>query len=415
MSYRYRAYPAVDQLDGLFMHANHARFVWNLAVEQNSYFRVGGRLSPPPNSPARYRQLAQARADNEWLAAGSSSVQQAALRDFDRAMKAFFSGSHRKPSWRKASRDNGFCIRDVNVEKLNRRWGRVFVPKVGWLRFRLSRALPTKSGMARVTLDPAGRWHVSFTAAQTEIKRKSTEGVVGIDRGVATTLALSTGQHYQVPHSPHADRKARKLAARMSRAQRGSKRRDRTKLALAKVHAQSADRRKNWVEKTTTTLIRDHDVIVLEDLRIKNMVRKPKPKLDPEIPGAFLPNQARAKAGLNRSIHRSCWGLFAQRLQDKATVSGVTVVKVNPAYSSVECRACGHTASENRESQAIFRCVKCGHQNHADTNAAESVLARGLRLAPTPGHEGQDLAPARSARGNPEKSVARTTRTKAAA
>lgn len=415
MSYRYRAYPDAAQIGGLSVHASHTRFVWNLAVEQNSYFRVAGRLRPPPNSAARFRQLAEARADNEWLAAGSSSVQQQALRDYDRALQGFFGGSHRKPSWRKAGRDEGFCIRDVKAEKVNRRWGRVFVPKVGWLRFRLSRPLPAKSGMARVTLDPAGRWHVSFTATQPEIKRESTGSDVGIDRGVATTLALSSGQHYQVPHSGKADRKARKLAQRLSRAKRGSKRRDETKRALAKVHARAADRRKNWIEKTTTELIRDHDVIVLEDLRIKNMVRKPKPKPDADQPGAFLPNQARAKAGLNRSIHRSCWGLFAQRLQDKATVSGVSVIKVNPAYSSVECRACGHTATENRESQATFCCVECGHSNHADTNAAQNVLARGMRLAPTPGHEGQDPAPAGSARGNPEKSVARTTRTKAAA
>lgn len=330
MSYRYRAYPDAAQIGGLFTHASHARFVWNLAVEQNSYFRVAGRLSSPPNSAARYRQLAEARADNEWLAAGSSSVQQAALRDFDRAMKSFFGGSHRRPSWRKAGRDEGFCIRDVNVEKRNRRWGRVFVPKVGWLRFRLSRAMPVKTGMARVTLD-------------------------------------------------------------------------------------SADRRKNWIEKTTTTLIREHDVIVLEDLRIKNMVRKPKPKPDPDQPGVFLRNQARAKAGLNHSIQRSCWGLFAQRLQDKATVSGFTVIKVNPSYSSQQCRACGHTATENRQNQTDFSCIECGHTNHADTNAAQVVLARGLAALRSPQDMGQDRAPARSARGNPEKSVARTTRTKAAA
>ncbi len=145
------------------------------------------------------------------------------------------------------------------------------------------------------------------------------------------------------------------------------------------------------------------------------MVRKPAPKPGPEQAGTNLANRAKAKAGLNRSIHRSCWGLFAQRLQDKAQVSGVTVIKVNPAYSSVQCRACGHSAAQNRESQAVFACTSCGHTNHADTNAAQIVLARGLALAPTPGYEGQD-PPSGSARGNPgTQPVARTTRTKAAA
>ncbi len=415
MSYRYRAYPHDEQEAGLFTHASHARFVWNLACEQQSYYRVAGRISSPPNSAARFRQLAEARADNEWLAAGSSSVQQQALRDYDQAVRNWLGHrSHRKPTWRKAGRDEGFCIRDVKVEKCSRRWARVFVPKVGWLRFRLTRALPAGTGMARVTLDAAGRWHVSFAAIQQEVNRELSGSAVGIDRGVATTVALSSGQHYQIPHSQKADKKARKLAARLSRQKRGSNRREATKRAAGRLHAQATDRRKNWVEKTTTTLIRSHDVIVLEDLRIKNMVRKPAPKPDPEQAGAFLANRAKAKAGLNRSIHRSCWGLFAQRLQDKAQVSGVTVIKVNPAYSSVECRACGLSATENRESQAEFQCVNCGHANHADTNAAQVVLARGLALAPTPGHEGQDPHHG-SARGNPEKSVARTTRTKAAA
>ncbi len=415
MSFRFRAYPHDGQEAGLFTHASHARFVWNLACEQQSYFRVAGRISSPPNSAARFRQLGEARADNDWLAAGSSSVQQQALRDFDQAMRNFFGGSHRKPTWRKAGRDIGFCIRDVKVEKCSRRWARGFVPKVGWLRFRLTRALPAGTGMARVTFDAAGRWHVSFAAAQPVINREPSGSAVGIDRGVATTVALSNGQHYQIPNSRKADQKARKLAARMSRQKRGSNRRDATKRTAGKLHARAADRRKNWIEKTTTTLIRSHDVIVVEDLRIKNMVRKPAPKPDPEQAGAFLANRAKAKAGLNRSIHRSCWGLFAQRLQDKAQVSRVTIIKVNPAYSSVECRACGHKATENRESQAEFRCVTCGHTNHADTNAAQIVLARGLlALAPTPGHEGQDPHHG-SARGNPEQSVARTTRTKAAA
>ncbi len=379
MTFRFRAYPQDEQESGMFTHASHARFVWNLACEQQSYFRVAGRISSPPNSAARFRQLGEARADNAWLAAGSSSVQQQALRDFDQAMRNFFGGSHRLPTWRKAGRHVGFCIRDVKVQKCNRRWARVFVPKVGWLRFRLSRALP-KTGMARVTFDAAGRWHVSFAAAQPAINRERCGTAVGIDRGVATTLALSDGQHYQIPNSRKADRKARKLAARMSRQKRGSNRRDATKRTVGKMHARAADRRKNWIEKTTTELVRAHDVIVVEDLRITNMVKRPKPKPDPEQAGAFLANRAKAKSGLNRSIHRACWGIFAQRLQDKAQVSGVTVIKVNPAYSSVECRACGHTA--------------------------QIILARGLALVPTPGHEGQDPVTAESARGNPEQSVA---------
>ena len=182
----------------------------------------------------------------------------------------------------------------------------------------------------------------------------------------------------RAPHSGKADRKAGKLAARMSRQHRGSNRRHASRQAVGKGHTQAADRRKDWVEKTSTALVHDHNVIVLEDLRVANMVRRPAPKPDPSQDGVFLPNRARAKAGLNRSIHRPCWGLLARRITDKASASGVTVVTVTPAYTSVGCRACGHTEPGNRESQAVFRCLACGHRNHADTHAAHNILARGL-------------------------------------
>ena len=183
---------------------------------------------------------------------------------------------------------------------------------------------------------------LAFTAAQPPVDREPTGSAVGIDRGVATSVATSTGQHLRAPHSGKADRKAGKLAARMSRQHRGSRRRHASRQAVGKVHTRAADRRKDWVDKTSTALVRDHDVIVLEDLRVQNMVRRPAPKPDPSQDGVFLANRARAKAGLNRSIHRSCWGLLG-RVEDKASASGVTVVTVNPAYTSVGCRACGLT------------------------------------------------------------------------
>jgi transposase len=114
----------------------------------------------------------------------------------------------------------------------------------------------------------------------------------------------------------------------------------------------------------------------------KGMLKTPRAKPDPEQPGAFLPNGARAKAGLNRGISRSCWSLFLRRLQDKAALCGVEVILVDPAYTSLQC----HSAAENRESQAVFLCVACGHSNHADLNAAENILARGLAPAPARGH-----------------------------
>jgi transposase len=341
MSHRYRLYPAPTQEPGLKRHCADARFVWNLALEQANGWRTG--RGPAPGPAERQRQLAEAR-KGTWLAEGSSSVQQQALRDFDRAMASWWGKTHRRPRWRTKGVDEGFCIRDVAVKRLNRRWAAARVPKVGMVRFRLSRALPAAFGMARVTLDAAGRWHVSFSAAQAPLVRTPTGSVVGIDRGVATTLALSDRTMFRAPSGPKVAAKVARLDQQLARQQRGSKRRAKVKLSRARTHARIADRRRDWVEKTTTRLVLDHDVLVLEDLRVKNMVRRPKPKADPDRPGAFLPNGAAAKAGLNRSIHRASWSLFARRLEDKAGASGATVLLVDPRYTSQQCRRCGHSA-----------------------------------------------------------------------
>ncbi len=172
----------------------------------------------------------------------------------------------------------------------------------------------------------------------------------------------------------------------MSRQQKGSKKRDKTRRAMAAITAKVTDRRKDWAEKISTRLVRDHDLIVFEKLNTTAMVRRPRPrpKPDPDQPGAFLPDRRRQKAGLNRGILGSCWGLLATRTEQKAAASGAAVIYVDPRHSSQECRQCGHIASSSRESQAVFRCVACGHQDHADANAAKNVLARGLACLAVP-------------------------------
>jgi len=385
MAHRYRLCPGQAQEAVLLEHCAHARFVWNLAVEQQSWWRPGRGSAPSP--AARMRQLAEARAAEPWLREGASSVQQQALRDFGQAMAAFFDPRNPagKPSYRSRRGTQGFVIRDVTARRLNRRHAEVFVPKLGWVRFRLSRDLPAVPGMARVTCDRSGRWHVAFPGPQSAVSRQPAGTVVGIDRGVRTALVTSGGQHYRVPRI--SDRRAaryRALQRRMSRQRDGSGKREKTRRAMAAITVTVTDRRKDWAEKISTRLVRDHDLIVFEKLRTKDMVRTPKPVPDPGQPGAFLPNRRRQKAGLNRGILASCWGLLATRTEQKAAASGAVVLYVDPRYSSRQCRQCGHVAAESRESQAVFRCVACGHEDHADANAAKNVLARGLALLAVP-------------------------------
>jgi transposase len=377
------------------LHCAQARYVWNLCVEQESWWRRDrGKM---PTWVERCRQLAEARTEFEWLRAGSNAVQQQAIRDFGRAMTAFLDPKNpaREPTFRKAVRDEGFRIVGERsgphvswgLRRLNRNWGEVRIPKVGWVRFRWSRPVPGDVKSFRVTLDRAGRWHVSFPSPQGAVGRRPTGAAVGIDRGVRTALVTSEGQHFRVPRI--GDRAAGRYVAlqrRMSRQQKGSRKREKTRLAMARIAVRVADRRKDWAEKVSTRLVSDYDLIVFEKLNVVRMTRKSAPKSDPDQVGAFLPNKARAKAGLNRGILAACWGILAARAEEKAVASGVSVIYVNPRFTSQQCHACGHVSRKNRESQAVFRCESCGHHDHADANAAKNVLARGLGTMAVPAH-----------------------------
>ena len=348
-------------------HCAHARFVWNLAVEQQSWWRRGRR--PAPGYLEQCRQLTAARREWDWLRAGSQMVQQQALRDFDQAMRSFFAGTHRRPVFRKAGRSDGFrvvAVKPGRVRRLNRRAGQVWVPKAGWVRFRWSRAVP-EARSYRVTLDRAGRWHVAFAAIPAPVAGPATGAVVGIDRGVAVSAALSTGELLLAPRlSPGRQRRLVLLQRGLARAQRNSRRRGQVRLAIARLRAREADARKDWAEKVSAGLARRFDVIRVEDLKIANMTRSARGTA-PE-PGRNVAQ----KAGLNREIARSGWGLLVTRLDQKAPGR---VEKVSAAFTSQRCSACGHVAAESRKSQSEFRCIACNFACHADTNAAMNIAA----------------------------------------
>jgi transposase len=345
--------------------------VWNLAVEQYQCWRPG--RASAPRYLEQCRQLTEARAEHVWLRAGSQTVQQQALRDFTQAMAAFFDPANpaRRPSWRKAGLDEGFRIvgrgSQWEVRRLSRKVGQVRVPKVGWVRFRWSRAVPAGVKSYRVTMDRAGRWHIAFAAIPAPVPAPGNGEAVGIDRGVAVSAALSTGELLYAPGLTRQEQaRRRRLERRLARAKRGSGRRQRAKLALGRLWARETDRRKDWVEKASTDITRRFDLIRVEDLRIRNMTKSAKGTR--EDPG----RQVRQKAGLNRGILRSGWGLLVRRLDQKAPGR---VEKVNPVFTSQRCSACGQVDAKSRESQARFVCTACGYACHADVNAAINIAA----------------------------------------
>jgi putative transposase len=159
---------------------------------------------------------------------------------------------------------------------------------------------------------------------------------------------------------------------------RGSKRRRKAVAWVAALHAKVRRQRLDGAHKAALYLVRDYDVIVTEDLGVANTTRRAAPRPDGE--GGYPRNGAAAKSGLNRSILDAGWGVFLRVLAYKAESAGREVIAVNPAGTSRTCARCGHCAKENRLTQAEFRCTACGHQAHADVNAAINILRAGLAL-----------------------------------
>ena len=267
-------------------------------------------------------------------------------------MTAFFDPRNPagRPSWRKAGRDEGFRVVAINpahVRRVNRNTGEVRVPKAGRVRFRWSRAVPVGVKSYRVTCDRSGRWHLAFAVIPDPVPAPGNGQAVGVDRGVTVSAALSTGEMLHVPTlTARERRRLRRLERKLARARRGSNRRRRVRHAIARLRARETDRRKDWAEKTSTRLAREFDLIRVEDLDIRRMTRSAKGSA--EQPG----RKVQAKAGLNREILRSSWGLLVRRLAGKAPGR---VEKVKPRFTSQRCSACGHTDAESRQSQGDFR------------------------------------------------------------
>ncbi|GJF34495.1 hypothetical protein KNE206_71950 [Kitasatospora sp. NE20-6] len=347
-------------------------------------------------------QLKEIRAfDPERHGRWSFSSQQATLHRLDKAFQAFFRRvkSGETPGYPRFRGVNRFDTVDFPKDGDGCRWDatphdpvtRVRLQGVGHVR--VHRHRPVVGRVKTVSVKREGRkWFVVLTAEQEQPEpRPRTGSVVGIDLGVANYLADSNGGFVANPR--HGLRNAARLeAAQQALAKFPRVRRDKRtanhRRAVEKVaglHGKVRRQRLDHAHKTALGLVREHDFIAHENLTIRNMVRTATPKPDPDRPGAFLPNGAAAKTGLNRSISDAGWGVFLTILHAKAESAGREVIAVDPRNTSRQCPECGHTSGDNRTTQAKFHCVSCGHTAHADTVGATNVLRAGLvRLEAAP-------------------------------
>jgi putative transposase len=184
-----------------------------------------------------------------------------------------------------------------------------------------------------------------------------------------------------LPNPRHLAAATQRLAAAqrdLARKERGSTRRRKAVAKIAGLHRKVRRQRLDHAHNTALALVRAHDLIVHEKLLVTNMTRRPRPR--PDGSGGYEPNRAAAKAGLNKSINDAGWGIFLRVLSAKAESAGRAVIAVDPRHTSQRCARCGHVAAGNRVTQEAFRCLGCGHNAHADLNAAINILRAGLAL-----------------------------------
>lgn len=397
--FRYKLAPTAEQENLFRQFAGVCRLVYNLALEQRRdwYRQYEANTGAKLNYVAQARELTVLRAQYDWIGAVSQTCQQQALRDLDKAYSNFFKGVARYPSPRKKGLNDSFRFqgREVETKRLNGKWSAVRLPKIGWVKFRDTRPLRGNIKNATVTLDALG-WHVSLACEIEHVIPASICPAVGIDRGIASTLTLSTGEMLSVPASLEAiERRCRAAQKVVSRRKRGSNRRIVAIRRAAKLSARRARIRRDWHHKASRSIASRFGTVVLEDLRVKNMTASAKGTI--EEPGRMV----RRKAGLNRSILNQGWTAFATLLDYKLTERGGYLVTVDPAYTSQTCSECGTVDRESRESQVSFNCRHCGFRANADHNAAINILRRntafmdveGLHWHPGEASTGQGFAP----------------------
>jgi putative transposase len=378
------------------------RAVWNTGLEQRRvYRRRGARI----NYREQAGELAEAKADHRWLSEVPGHCLQQTLMDLDKACRAH--GTF-KVRWRSGRRwAPSFRFPEGNkmiVERLNRRHGRVKLPKLGWVKFRMSRVLDGET-IRSATLRREGRhWFVSFLVddgQMTPHAHGAPGAAVGVDRGVTTAIATSDGKLIDREFLTAGEqRRALALQRKLSRAARRGRNRDEARAALTGIRARERARRRDFYAQAAHQLAAANAVVVLEDLKTRNMTRSAKGTIDE--PGTNV----RAKSGLNRAILAKGWHQFDLALISAARYSGTTVVRVPAAFTSQRCSACAQVDPKSRESQAVFRCTTCAHCEHADVNAARNILAAGLAVTACqdqPHPAGRERPPKQEPAGNREE------------
>lgn len=350
--------------------AGACRFVFNRALARQNENHEAGNKYIPYGKMASWLVEWKNATETQWLKDSHSQPLQQSLKDLERAYKNFFRKRAAFPRFKKRGQNDAF--RYPQGVKLDQENSRIFLPKLGWMRYRNSRQV---TGVVKnVTVSQScGKWYISIqTESEVSTPVHPSASMVGLDAGVAKLATLSDGTVFEPVNSFQKNQKTlARLQRQLSRKVKFSNNWQKQKRKIQRLHSCIANIRRDYLHKVTTAVSKNHAMIVIEDLKVSNMSKSAAGTVSQ--PG----RNVRAKSGLNRSILDQGWYEMRRQLEYKQLWRGGQVLAVPPAYTSQRCACCGHTAKENRLSQSKFRCQVCGYTANADVNGARNILAAG--------------------------------------
>jgi putative transposase len=319
-----------------------------------------------------------------WYSGIDSTVLQQNVKRLDTAYKNFFEGRG-FPKFKNRSNFTSFTfVMGVKIQG-----NKIYLPKLGWMRFYNSRSIPDGFTIkACAVRKRQNGWYISIRIENKSVPDYMTKPlnevvkIIGCDLGITKLVHLSDGCQIENPKFSTKKKAKRTLKIRQRRVNRkvkGSKNRQKSVKRVGRLHQKISDKRQAYQWKTAQKIVsRNIDAIALEDLNICGMMHRCRVKIDPQT-GRHLKNGQSRKKGLNRSISDAGWGELTLKIEYLAAKQGKIVIKVNPKYSSTECRKCGHIDRENREREK-FICTQCGHRSHANIGAAKTIRDRASEM-----------------------------------
>ncbi|EFH3933556.1 transposase [Escherichia coli] len=369
-AFKFQLRPGGQQECEMRRFAGACRFVFNRALARQNENHEAGNKYIPYGKMASWLVEWKNATETQWLKDSPSQQLQQSLKDLERAYKNFFRKRAAFPRFKKRGQNDAF--RYPQGVKLDQENSRIFLPKLGWMRYRNSRQV---TGVVKnVTVSQScGKWYISIqTESEVSTPVHPSASMIGLDAGVAKLATLSDGTVFGPVNSFQKNQKTlARLQRQLSRKVKFSNNWQKQKRKIQRLHSRIANIRRDYLHKVTTTVSKNHAMIVIEDLKVSNMSKSAAGTVSQ--PG----RNVRAKSGLNRSILDQGWYEMRRQLEYKQLWSGGQVLAVPPAYTSQRCACCGHTAKENRLSQSQFRCQVCGYTANADVNGARNILAAG--------------------------------------